>query len=483
VAPRIISEAELRALPPQYKILGTLYTPGYRTHWGNWHIVRELYQNSLDEHDELGIRAIPVLDRVPEGIVIKDYGRGIGVEGILFKERKVTGDLRGTFGEGLKIACNAALRQDYEMQIESPIRSIEPVYVRTEVDGQELVLYFISRPQRPGIIGTTILIKGYTGPLFLDRFTQYISPPVHTRPITIGRFTRQDAILREPPNRLYIRDIYVRDLSEHAPSRFSYNLWEVEPDPDREAEKSTSELHRAIACLWASVTDTVLISQFLEDARDENRYEYGVYFGWYDALDLINEVRSSWESTWIEVYGRRAVLWTDPEMARVAEMYGYRPIAYPYTVRSLLEQAIPSDKSVSEERIEELKKPRPVPSYELTPQQAKHLEAVQWLHSQAGFFNAPDIIPAEIPPDLRTGEEAAGLYRGEENTIYIIPAVLNHMRTSVEVYIHEVGHFLSGGAVDGTREHLDGMAMASATVTKVLIENPVHPVWREVIWE
>jgi len=169
--PRIISEDELRAIPANWKTFGTLYTPGYRTNWGNWHIIRELFQNSLDEHDELGIRAIPVIDYTPEGIVIKDYGRGFGIEGLLFKERKVTGDLRGTFGEGLKIACNAALRLGYDLQIESPMRSIEPVYVRRKLDGEELELYFIAKPQRPGVSGTTIFIKGYSGPLFLDRFT------------------------------------------------------------------------------------------------------------------------------------------------------------------------------------------------------------------------------------------------------------------------------------------------------------------------
>jgi len=441
-----------------------------------------ILHNSLDEHDELGITALPLLDRVPEGVIIRDSGRGIGVEGLLFKERKVTADLRGTFGEGLKIACNAALRRGYEIQIESPIRSIEPVYVDTEVNGRELILYFISRPQRPGITGTTILIKGYNGPLFLDRFTQFISAPVHTRPVQIGRFLRQDGILREPANRLYIRDIYVRDLSETRPSRFSYNLWEVETDPDREAEKSTSELEMAIAKLWATVTDPVLITQFLRDASNEGRYEYQVQFGWFEALDLVRRVQSSWESAWIELYGRKAVLWTDPGTARIAEMYGYQPIIYPFNVRSFLEQVVPSDESVSRERIEELKRPRPIPPDELAPQQRKHLEAIRWLHSQLGFPNSPSIIPADIPPDPRTEEKSVGLYTTEENIIYLTPSVLDYMGTTVATYIHELGHFLSHGAIDGTRAHVEGMEEASARVTKALIENPTHPVWRDVIW-
>jgi len=480
---RIITEDELRAIPPQWKTFGTLYTPGYRTNWGQWHLVRELFQNALDEHDELGIIATPVIDYTPEGIVIKDYGRGLGVEGLLFKERKVTGDLRGTFGEGLKIACNTALRLGYDLQIESPMRSIEAVYVRRRLDGEELELYFIAKPQKPGVIGTTISIKGYTGPLFTNRFTQFIPPPLHTRAITIGRFTRQNAILSEPPNRLYIRDIYVRDLSEVHPSRFSYNIWEIEPDPDRDAERSTSDLHRAIACLWATVDQPTLIRQFLEDTADSNRFEYHVDFDWGNARRLLMAVRPIWQNAWMELYGRNAVLRTEAGWAKVAEMYGYRPIEYPWSLTYFLGEVVPTDKSVSESRVEELKKPRPVPLDELTPDQRKHLEALQWLHSQVEFPNSPPIIIAVIPPDPRTGETARGLYSTEENTIYIQRRELDLMRDTIEVYVHEMGHFISGGAIDGTREHVDGIQRVSAIITRLLTERPSHPVWADIIWE
>jgi len=482
VPARIVTEEELRALPLEWKTFGTLYTPGFRTNWGEWHMVREFYQNALDEHDEIGARALPRIELTPEGLIIKDYGRGFGVEGLLFKERKVTGDLRGTFGEGLKIACNTALRLGYDVEIESAMRSIEAVYVRRVVDTQELELYFIAKPQRPGVIGTTVLIRGYRGPTFTDRFTQFIPAPLHTRSLTIGRFAREDAILPEPPNRLYIRDIYVRDLSVSYPSRFSYNLWEVEPDPDRDAEKSTSELQAAIANLWATVTNTSLIHRFLEDARNPDRYEAQIDFTWFESLALVRESRAYWERAWLEHFGPRAVLFTGPSWAKVAEMYGYTTIEYPLGVRRFLEEAIPSDRSVSERRIEELKKPRPVPAHELTPTQRIHLEATQWLHSQLGYPRSPSIVAAEIPADPRTGEEADGLYDREENVIYIQPRVLDYMSTVIATYTHEMGHFVSGGALDGTREHVDGVQRVAALIAELLVQSPGHPIWRGVIW-
>jgi len=482
--PRIITEDELRALPPEYKTFGTLYTPGYRTYWGDWEIVRELFQNSLDEHDELGIRAIPVLDLTSEGLIIKDYGRGLGIEGLLFKERKVTEDLRGTFGEGLKIACNTALRLGYDVVIESPTRSIEAVYARRKVNGEELELHFIAKPQRPGIIGTTTLIKGYTGPLFRDRFTQFIPAPVHTKEITVGRFSRLNAIYREPPNRLYVRDIYVKDLSTDRPSRFSYNLWEIEVDPDRRAEKSIMNLQQAITNLWASVSDQTLIQQFLEDARDREKYESDLSVSWR-ARDLIKKFKSEWESAWIDLYSTRAVLWTDEGWAKAAEMYGYTTIRYPYwTIQDLLAEVVPTDRSVSYQRIEELKKPKPVGRHELTPDQLKHLEALELLHSQTFLPNLPPLMPANIPIDPRTGIGARGCYDPGENIIYIDVAELDTMSSSLEVYFHEMGHFISEGAMDGTNEHVEGIQKISAMAVKIMLEDPNagHPIWREVIW-
>jgi len=479
--PRIITEDELRALPFEYKTFGTLYTPGYRTNWGRWHLVRDLFQNSLDEHDELGITAIPVLDLTPEGLVIKDYGRGLGVEGLLFKERKVAGDLRGTFGEGLKIACNTALRLGYDVQIESPMRSIEAVYVRREVNGEELELYFIAKPQRPGVIGTTILVKGYDGPLFCDRFTQFISPPLHTRPLTVGRFSRLDAIYTEPANRLYIRDIYVRDLSKDSPSSFSYNLWDVEVDPDRETVKSSTQLDYAISELWATVTGLNLICRFLEDAKNSERYEYHLSTSWL-AREQVKEHAPQWEDAWIDLYGRRAVLFTEEGWAKVAETYGYETIRYSWDIKAFLSGVVPTDESVSRERVGELEKAKPIGRHELSAEQLRHLETLEWLHSQTMLPNLPPLIPANIPPDPRTGVEARGLYETEENIIYIEVRELNRLGNTLEVYFHEMGHFISMGAMDGTKEHMDGVQRISAIVAEIIVKNEGHPIWRGVTW-
>jgi len=275
----------------------------------------------------------------------------------------------------------------------------------------------------------------------------------------------------------------VRDLSDEHPSRFSYNLWEIEPDPDRDAEKSTADLHHAIARLWATVSEPSLIRLFLVDASDPNRFEYHADFYWGDASRLLEDVKPVWEATWLEIYGRNSVLWTDSGWARAAEMYGYRIIRYPWSISEFLQRAIPSDRSVSEARIEELKKPRPTPPHELTPQQAKHLEVIQWLHSQVEFPNHPSLIVSFIPEDPRTGEIARGLYNPLDNTIYIQTTELDSMTRTIEVYVHEMGHFVSEGAMDGTREHMEGIQRVAAIITRLLTQNPSHPIWSEVIWE
>ncbi len=220
-----LTAAQLTAYKRQgWKVFQPGFDISYKSRWNTpWFFIREFFQNALDEHDEAGNSAIPALAMTAKGAVIEDQGRGLGAESLLLRETKGGGDLRGQFGEGLKFACISAVRQGYVPRIESPSVTIEAhSSIQTVGRIEANLLTFIYKEEQRARTGTKVIIEGYTGELYKDRFTTFLGKPIFSIYDNIGRFIRGDAIYTAPKGRLYVGDIFIKDLGQ--PSEYSDNV-------------------------------------------------------------------------------------------------------------------------------------------------------------------------------------------------------------------------------------------------------------------
>lgn len=465
-----------------WKVIQTLIGMSYKaTVWNNsWFFVREFYQNALDEHDEAGVAMPPVIEMQAEGMVIRDQGRGIGAESLLLAETKASaGDLRGQFGEGLKFACVTAVRMGYTPVFESEHGTIEAHQsVYSLGRKSEKVLTFLYKASSRSPSGTKVTVKGYHGDLYLDRFTTYLGKPLARTVVQpgkeTGRFAREWAVYNQPPGRLYVGDIYIRDI----PSKFSYNMWKIKLNPDRISTVDRESTLSGMARAWSSITDLDLMLRLVAQVVDDNTEENEINWWYYRPSDTI--VQRAWQS----LFGN-AVLYTSAYAEEQAKGYRYKVVGADWgsRARDLFKRSgIATDAQVTE-AVKAKLKPTIVAVKTLPLESQRIVSALQFLAKQSRQVS-PEGVPikdvpiyvATIPAELGEGGEVAGLYK--DDTVYLVPGVLYDFATALGHFYHEEGHHLGGeNARDGTTAHTKAVQQIAGEVS-VIIENQVGEIRR-----
>lgn len=476
-----------------WRIFEPGYDLSYRSYWNTpWYIVREFYQNALDEHDEIGLfDVIPTITQEPIGLVIRDQGRGIGAESLLLRETKVNDDLRGKFGEGLKFACLAALRLGYDLTITSSEVEIRVAEHQTTFGKKTVnLLAFLWKLVEEPHIGTTVVIGGYHGSDYKDRFipllrNEYIpsSKIFEEREKQVGRFDRQNLLINDPAceNQLYVRDIYVKELSERHPSRFSYNLWNIELDPDRNNVRDAYQLVHSMCDLWAQCDNYSMICDFLQDITEQT-YEAGLSFY---SMRILPNTKDLWRKAWKKIFGTNAVLFTERNASKYAESYGYNPIEDIYKpIVDFLMDTIPTDKDVILTKAPELAKQIIlISTEELNKRLQDNVHVLEWLLKEFNLHYYPissNISAAELPLNPETGKRAAGLWQQSEKRILIDTDYLDNFWIALEIFYHELGHAIAKGAIDYTAEHTEGIQVAARICSKIILTESDNPIWEKI---
>lgn len=488
----VLTDADIeRERKAGWGVFPSPYDITYKSHWGDpWYFVREFYQNGLDEHDEARVTFPPKMYMGPDGLVIEDSGRGIGAESLLLRETKEKLDLRGMFGEGLKWATICALRLGYEPYIVSPKVEIRAVIHDTTfgVTKVQLVTY-LWRSNSPREVGTKVVIRGYYGPTFEDRFVSFLSPHnvISARQKTIGRFPREESILSHPSNKLYVRDIYVRDLHPEHPSRFSYNLWNLDLNPDRDAERHHWRLASDIGELWSACDDMNSLVKFLQAVKAKE-YESSLAMKSYVTDSNIKDNSGVWMQAWERVFGKNTALYTSPFFAGHAKAYGYEVVEYdiiPEKVAEFIKPGVPTDAQMAKETGVKLGEVTPVPDEQLSSCALNNLEVLRWMCNQITHHvyipvGAPNVYAARFAPDPNTRLVPIGLWNADERSVFIDEKRLGDFWHALEVFYHEIGHAVSHEAPDGTAEHTQGVLEASVAASKIMRAQPNAPEWRRI---
>jgi hypothetical protein len=459
-----------------WKVFQPGFDMSYKSHWNTpWFFIREFYQNALDEHDEAGVTTYPLLAMAPRGAIIADSGRGIGAESLLLRETKEQSDLRGRFGEGMKFACIAAVRQGYIPVIESAnviIEACASPLKMGKVEANMLTLLWKERNEQGK--GTVITVEGYHGELYKDRFTTFLDPPIFRTYTKIGRFRRHLGIYTKPAGRLYVGDIYIRDLEN---ARYGYNLWGIELNPDRVSEINNNTMKRVVTSIWSVANSEELVKGALTAMTEIGTFENKLP---WDRISVDSDRQRYWVSSWANVFGQRVVLSTDKRISKITESFGYKPVGegWGYEVRAFLSSVVPTDQSVAQSRMKELTTPTIIPDEKLGVGARKNLELLRYLANKCGDHccdahgEPAKIVAAQIPGDPRTGDIIDGLCASDEGYIYLSPGVLTTEESSLAVFYHEEGHWVGGmNAIDGSMEHTRAVQQVAARVSIILRKN------------
>src|SRR4030042_1505845 len=219
--------------------------------------VRELIQNALDEEELVMGKPHVQFEQDAHGTWIIDRGRGLKLESLRMGESNKECWMRGYYGEGLKLAASYMTLNHF------------PVYIFT----RDKIFKFLVLPgdtQNPGIFillgrskkeaeGTKILLYGYKpDPEFIEKIVRFWNSELENKLIAEVKFSFRDcpkemlSAIFDFPNLLYIRNMYVGEMSQVAKrkSLLSYDLWWVRLDVSRKLmTQTTPQLFLEIAKL------------------------------------------------------------------------------------------------------------------------------------------------------------------------------------------------------------------------------------------
>lgn len=448
-----------------WQAITTGYDLSYKSRWDRpWFIVREFLQNAADEHDCAGITELPEIFRENGKVIIADKGSGIGAEALLLRETKAKQGLRGSFGEGMKWACICALRLGLDIRVLSPHVEIYPSVKKTSLGRAENVeLVVFNWRERDGAEGegTRVEISGLTK-LYRKGFFCFLQIP-EKRQFSIahnveGR-TRYNSVSLMPAyeNWLFVRDIFTREIGDkeegarEPKSRFCYNLWDVELDPDRMQLQNPSAMGYRIKELWAYCDRVPLLRQLLQ-AIVNSEYEAALQWNWEDP-----EHPEKWKLAWLNLFGPHAILQTDQVAATQCRHLGYQVIELPSQATAFLAKAIKTDKTIIKERVEDVIEKRKIVNDEDIPDSAReNLEILRWMAPRVyeRLWKSGEniqVIAANLPPTA-TGNVVLG---GIEppNTVFIAPSVLQYFPLALAVFVHEAAHLLNPDLPDDSLGH------------------------------
>ena len=467
-------EYEQNWKPHGWNIIFIGPTSTWRQDWGAWEAIRDIVQNTLDEteayqwgYDE-------------NGLWIADQGRGVAVADFLLGPPKLKPDYaRGKFGEGMKIAALAMVRDGYPVVIKTVRRELRIVFLEQDVGGSHVEsLAALWRPNGTDI-GTTFQFIGYNGDAFPERFAvnlprdailfqgnSLINEPrtrfnqlIDTQKVIA---MKQGLSIFPQQSVIYARDIYMTDIN----SLYSYNLWDFELAPDRFAPKQASDMYRSMGRLWATCEDPELLKILLQMVKDPPIIEtaeshqieiFGHMMGTNPAtgisyVGIMKQNQWAWQKAWDEVYGEAVVLRTDEKWDAMVRHLGYESTSVSWNVAESFRSIFKKDADLITESQDRLRDIEVIRDEKLTERERIHLILARAIADSIARHRRVGGVHAAIIPPASDRVRTAGLYGRSTEEIFIAADQLRRGRTVVDTTIHELAHHTTG-AEDGEEAH------------------------------
>lgn len=497
-APRIITQDEYDRVwkPAGWNILIIGPTSTWRHDWTEWEAIRDIVQNCLDEDEKY------YYGYDEDGLWIADRGKGVAVADFLLGPPRLKPDYaRGKFGEGMKIAALALVRQGHSVHVETVGRQIWIVFIEQKVNGKVETLGALWKAGGTRT-GTKFHIIGYRGPAFERYFAVNLPRSAILAevpsPITQPKQRYNQLIRAEgmAAGVIYCRDIYFTDI--HSP--FSYNLWGFEMAPDRHGPKDESKMWTDAGRLWSGIKSVPLLSQFLSMVTEppiratiETHHVLMFNMGSEPVSnkqysDLMVSNASHWNEAWRRAVGSHTVIRTSNRWDSMVKHLGYESQSIQWGVQEALSAVIKTDESLIGEMLERLDATESVPDNDLTEHARRHLELARAIARR--FSDVRGVKAAVIPPASDQVLRTDGLYEPATALIKIHLKQLESARDTIDVMVHEIGHHVAfmrnpddlKKAEDLTPGHSQAMTYVSARIFKDATERLYDDYLKDVAW-
>lgn len=445
--------------------------------WGDWEIVREVVQNSLDAAGSAYIEI------VPDGLVITDKGRGFNALNLLMGTTTKSKCERGRFGEGLKIAILAAMNAGYTVDILTDSMHIMPQWRTIEIDdpaqGKLTAEIMIFKYEKmPAMNGTKVTIKGYTANTWRERFNIESNKRIIFKAETnICEGKKYSSyIIDEDPQCIYVRNIFVHEISEKGEKAlYSYDLFNVQLSTDRNIP-SNWDLKTEIGRIWSYISDAKLIDQFFK-AVDSEMYESKSNLS-SDVMHAAH-TENAWKTGFKTHYGSNAFLKTADERTRLAEYHSHflkKGIHLPEGIKSTMNRiGIPDDNEV----LAAITRTLPLGAISLTPQQLDNMEYIRRIHYKLkeNYYPKLNRVFAATKDSMA---DSTGKVVDEQ--IYLREDVTEHLISALDTFGHEVTHIAFPELNDNTSDFYSKIGLVMATITKVIVEDMQKNKPPNLIW-
>jgi len=326
--------------------------------------------------------------------------------------------------------------------------------------------------------GTRVLIKGYTGDTFLDRFNLITNKKIlfsAETDVCEGK-KYSSYIIDEEIKCIYVRNIFVQEIASRKLPLFSYDLFNVQLSTDRNIP-SNWDVKSQIGIIWSHVSDPKLIEQFFT-AVDSEGYESEAQLSEDVMAATHNE--SAWREGFKAHYGN-SFLRTQENLSRLAEYHTHfrkKGVTLPHGIRDALSNiGIQTDASV----LAELKSVAPRSPISLSPVQLDNMQYLRTIHEKLIEIYFPEVT-AKVFLATKDSmlENDAKVYGGN---IFINELRSNTLTELIDDFGHELTHILNPELDDNTSMFYGKIGFVMATITKCIVQDMKKiPVGPNVVW-
>jgi len=418
----------------------------YLPEWAAFEGIRELLQNGKDSEDEfsapLDVRHRPDT----ETLVIENEGAVLPREALLFGHTTKVGksDLRGKFGEGLKLGVLALVRAGHAVKIRSGNEVWIPKIERSERFNADVLVFYIEKGRQPKQ-RVQIEIGGVTKDdwdkmrpcfLFLDKKTDNDEYRIDT--------AQGALLLRESDiGKIYVKGIFV----ERDPKiQFGYDLTQdVQVDRDRKMV-ARWDMEWRMRSIWnaASLQRKDLVSKYLDALFNDSADVADINNG--NVMYVPDEVRDQAVARFKERHGEDAVPVDNMADSKDVEHLGKKGVlVINKPLKAVLQSILGTTEKIKAELANEV-----VTYYgwgELSDEERTNMESAIDLVSVVEKISLNDVDVV----DFRSAN-IVGMFKG--GRVLLAKSKLTDANLTLETMVHEVAHNFGG---DGAHDHVSAI--------------------------
>lgn len=424
--------------------------------WENYHAIREIIANALDEQILTGTKGIEIKQASDGWWHIRDYGRGLNYHHLTQNENeeKLTNDkLIGRFGVGLKDALATLYRHHVCVKIKSKYGVI--TLKTTPKAGFEDIITLhaeIAPADDANMVGTDFCLHGCTAEDIEKAKSLFLN---FTKDEVLERTKYGDVISRHGLTaNIYINGVKV---AEEPNFLFSYNITALNAQIKKALNRERTNVGRTaytgrIKDILLACCSKDVISKLVEDLQKFGSGSRHDELSWNDVALYASRKMSELDQSASYITADQAK--NDPMLIDDMRRDGYNPIIVPELLVQKMEdynagaQSGDMLRTASQYREEQQRRfvPNVVPINLLSEAERKVYDQTEKILRLIGGKPC-NIKIIEIVDEIYESEffnETVGLWQAEEKRILIKRKQLRDLREYAGTLLHECAHAISG---------------------------------------